>query len=35
LSGRSWQHITGGKPVAEVDHFNARHRRSESVCNNN
>lgn len=24
LSGRSWQHITGGKPVAKVDHFNAR-----------
>lgn len=24
LSGRSWQHITGGKPVAKINHLNSR-----------
>jgi hypothetical protein len=31
LSGRSWQHLTGGRPVAEVQHWNSRAARSRPL----
>jgi hypothetical protein len=30
LAGRSWQHLNGGKPVAKVNHWNAREKQTEN-----